>query len=87
MNINIEFLKSNKSVGVFFHKSDAFDYDNFRNLKLTIDSLCSGYFDFSPRENYEKDLLEFIKSTNGKAKTIFIKIDVSGVHFGFLKSN
>ncbi len=41
MNINIEYLNGNKTIGLFFLRSEAVIPDRFKNLILLIDGLMA----------------------------------------------
>lgn len=86
MNINIEYLNGNKSIGLFFLKSEALIPDRFKNLVLLIDGLTFGTFGFHPHKGFEDDLSSYIQKTNKRVKTLFVKIDSSGINFGFLRT-
>ena len=86
MNINIEFINESETIALFFIKDDSIKHDGFKNLTLLIDALCSGHFCYHPYDGYEEELMLFIKSVDGKQKTIFVKIEKEGLSFGFLKS-
>jgi len=85
MNINIEYLNGNKTIGLFFLKSEAAIPDRFKNLTLLIDGLSFGTFGFHPHDGFEDDLISYIQKTNERVKTVFVKIDSDGLNFGFLK--
>ena len=42
MNINIEYLNGNKTIGLFFLRSEAVIPDRFKNLILLIDAYRKG---------------------------------------------
>lgn len=84
MNFNIEFLNDSETIGVFFDKKEALKSEQFITLRLTINALCGGHFSYFPYENFENDLLNFIKRTNANVKTIFVKIETDSINFGFL---
>lgn len=86
MNVNVEFQNGNKTIGLFFHKSESLIDEKFENLTSLIDGLANGVFGFHPYTGYEDDLKKFIRSTKDEYETIFVKIDSSGVYFGHLKS-
>lgn len=87
MNINIEFLNDMKSMVLFFDKSEVVKFESFVNLSLTIDALAAGHFSYSLPPDNAEDLISFIKSTEKKVKTIFVKLDRDGIQFGFLKTS
>ena len=53
MNINIEYLNGNKTIGLFFLRSEAVIPDRFKNLILLIDGLSIGTFGVHPHEGFE----------------------------------
>lgn len=53
MNINIEYFNGNKSIGLFFFKSEALIPDRFKNLVFLIDGLAFGTFGFHPHKGFE----------------------------------
>lgn len=85
MNVNVEFINGNKSIGLFFHKTESLIHEKFKNLTSLIDGLANGVFGFHPYTGYEDDLKKFILNTKDKYDTMFVKIDSSGVYFGHLK--
>ena len=87
MNINIEYLNGNKTIGLFFLRSEAVIPDRFKNLILLIDGLSFGTFGFHPHEGFEDELILYIQKTNERVKTLFVKIDLNGIKFGFLRMN
>ena len=87
MNINIEYLNVNKTIGLFFLRSEAVIPDRFKNLILLIDGLSFGTFGFHPHEGFEDELILYIQKTNERVKTLFVKIDLNGIKFGFLRTH
>ena len=87
MNINIEYLNGNKTIGLFFLRSEAVIPDRFKNLILLIDGLSFGTFGFHPHEGFEDELILYIQKTNERVKTLFVKIDLNGIKFGFLRTH
>ncbi|MEX9442446.1 hypothetical protein [Klebsiella pneumoniae] len=81
MNINIEYLNGNKTIGLFFLRSEAVIPDRFKNLILLIDGLRFGTFGF------EDELILYIQKTNERVKTLFVRIDLNGIKFGFLRTH
>ncbi|MBA1712712.1 hypothetical protein G9H46_25970, partial [Escherichia coli] len=81
MNINIEYLNGNKTIGLFFLRSEAVIPDRFKNLILLIDGLSFGTFVFHPHEGFEDELILYIQKTNERVKTLFVKIDLNGIKF------
>ncbi|MDR9998040.1 hypothetical protein O4U30_24740 (plasmid) [Enterobacter hormaechei subsp. xiangfangensis] len=57
MNINFEYLNGNKTIGLFFLRSEAVIPDRFKNLILLIDGLSFGTFGFHPHEGFEDELI------------------------------
>lgn len=85
MNVNVEFINGNKSIGLFFHKTESLIHEKFKNLTSLIDGLANGVFGFHPYTGYEDDLKNFIRNTKDEYDTMFVRIDSSGVYFGYLK--
>ena len=71
MNINIEYLNGNKTIGLFFLRSEAVIPDRFKNLILLIDGLSFGTFGFHPHEGFEDELILYIQKTNERGKNSF----------------
>ncbi|MBM0911771.1 hypothetical protein JQN47_27060, partial [Escherichia coli] len=57
MNINIEYLNGNKTIGLVFLRSKAMIPDRFKNLSLIIDGLSFGTIGFHPHEGFEDELI------------------------------
>ena len=87
MNINIEYLNGNKTIGLFFLRSEAVIPDRLKNLILLIDGLSFGTCGFHPHEGCEDELILYIQKTNERVKTLFVKIDLNGIKFGFLRTH
>ena len=71
----------------FFLRSEAVIPDRFKNLILLIDGLSFGTFGFHPHEGFEDELILYIQKTNERVKTLFVKIDLNGIKFGFLRTH
>ena len=52
MNINIEYLNGNKTIGLFFLRSEAVIPDRFKNLILLIDGLSFWHIWFSSARRF-----------------------------------
>ncbi|ETE04378.1 hypothetical protein V413_23830, partial [Escherichia coli LAU-EC8] len=44
-------------------------------------------FGFHPHEGFEDELILYIQKTNERVKTLFVKIDLNGIKFGFLRTH
>ncbi|OFE09576.1 hypothetical protein A7R67_02190, partial [Escherichia coli] len=53
---------------------------------MLIDGLSFGTFGFHPHEGFEDELILYIQKTNERVKTLFVKIDLNGIKFGFFKN-
>ena len=70
MNINIEYLNGNKTIGLFFLRSEAVIPDRFKNLILLIDGLSFGTFGFHPHEGFEDELILYFFFSSRRRHTI-----------------
>ena len=71
MNINIEYLNGNKTIGLFFLRSEVVIPDRFKNLILLIDGLSFGTFGFHPHEGFEDELILYIQKNKREGKNSF----------------
>ncbi|WP_159310025.1 hypothetical protein, partial [Klebsiella pneumoniae] len=87
MNINIEYLNGNKTIGLFFLRSEAVIPDRFKNLILLIDGLSFGTFGFYPHEGFEDELILYIHETNERVKTLFVNLDLNCINFAVFRTH
>ena len=72
MNINIEYLNGNKTIGLFFLRSEVVIPDRFKNLILLIDGLSFGTFGFHPHEGFEDELIFIYSENKREGKKLFL---------------